>query len=394
MNLNNAFITAVRALSRNKMRSSLTSIGIIIGISSVIIMVGLGNSAQIVVKDKMYTYGTNAMKIETNHKYPFAKSDLDFLKKTFYQIKYITPIVQDTSALAKYKNKHSRVRLFGVGKDFLNIKNRKIAKGRFFNEDEIYSMAKVAVIAPTNQKKLFGLKDPIGEQIVVNGLPLKVIGILEEAGQAFSGTDFDNILVIPYSTFTVRIYNQKIFHQMYISTHNGKLVESTKELLDSYYRKKFAIPSKVESDIKIFTSKDKLKMANDISNALAILLAGIASISLFVGGIGIMNIMLVSVTERTREIGIRMAIGAKKRDILVQFLIESATLSSIGGIIGILLGLGIYLTIIIFVEWPFLFSPLSTFISVLFSAAVGIFFGYYPARKAANLKPIEALKYE
>ncbi|HON78551.1 MAG TPA: FtsX-like permease family protein, partial [Spirochaetota bacterium] len=204
----------------------------------------------------------------------------------------------------------------------------------------------------------------------------------------------DNLMVVPYTTCGVKLFNRRGFDEIYVATHTESMVDETVELVEQYFRRVHSIPHGSPNDFKIKTSKEKLKIANEISNTLSILLAGIASISLFVGGVGIMNIMLVSVSERTREIGIRMAIGAKRRDILLQFLIESVTLSSVGGVVGISLGLAIYYMIIYFVKWPFLFSPFSVLISFFFAFAVGIFFGFYPARKASNLKPIEALRYE
>ena len=392
MNIKNSFLSSVRALNKNKMRSALTSVGIIIGVSSVIIMVGMGSSARIAVKSKITTYGSNAMSIYDS-KRPFLNRDLDNLRALF-QVKYITPVLYDTYIPTKYLSKNMLSRVFGVNVDFFRIKEWELLYGRYFTDLEIRSFAKVVIIGETVRQELFGTQNPIGRTIIIRNVPFKVIGVLVEVGQAFSGRDFDNLMVVPYTTCGVKLFNRRGFDEIYVATHTESMVDETVGLVEQYFRRVHSIPHGSPNDFKIKTSKEKLKIANEISNTLSILLAGIASISLFVGGVGIMNIMLVSVSERTREIGIRMAIGAKRRDILLQFLIESVTLSSVGGVVGISLGLAIYYMIIYFVKWPFLFSPFSVLISFFFAFAVGIFFGFYPARKASNLKPIEALRYE
>lgn len=399
MNINNTFKTALRALGRNKLRSALTSIGIIIGVSSVIVMIGIGNSARITVRDRVITFGTNGISVRVKNFQArgMTENDIDNLQKSYYQIKYITPYITQASrnTLAKYSNKNLHCSLIGVNNDYFKIKDNNLQAGRLFTDEDIASIAKVAIIGSSVKKELFGFEDPLMKTIIVNNIPLKVIGILDEYEEAFSGKDFNSIIIIPYTTTMARFFEGITkFGEIYVSALNENLVEETADILKKYLRRKYAIPAGKDDEFEIRTSKDKLKMADDISRALSILLAGIASISLLVGGVGIMNIMLVSVTERTREIGIRMAIGAKKTDIMIQFLFESVTLSSLGGIIGITLGLIIYYLITFFVQWPFIFSFVSIVISALFAAAVGIFFGYYPSKKASNLKPIEALRYE
>ncbi len=395
MNFKNLLLTALRALTKNKLRSSLTSIGIIIGISSVIVMVGMGESAKIEVRGKVFTYGANALSISTSRAGKYMnQSDIVELKKTFYQIELISPYLKDKNKIIRYRNLKMTTDIEGVGSNYFEIKGKKCKTGRLFQEEDIEGTAKVAVIGSKVQQELFNRKDPIGEQILVGDVPLTVIGVLEYSGESFGGRDFDGIVLMPYTTFNTRILNRRVFEEIYIKAIDENSVHEVGDNVRKYLRAKFNILDGQPDNFKVFTSDDKLKMANDISNALAILLAGIASISLFVGGVGIMNIMLVSVTERTREIGIRMAIGAKKKDIMLQFLIESVSLSMVGGIIGILLGLGVYGIIVYFVKWPFIFTPSAVFLAVFFATAVGIFFGYYPAKKASELKPIEALKYE
>jgi len=392
MNLKNSFLTAVRAISKNKMRSSLTSVGIIIGVSSVIVMVGMGNSARVAVRDKITTFGTNAMSVYQS-KRPLVDRDLDNLRRLF-QVKYISPIIYDSYVPTVFQNKNMLSRIFGVNNDFFQIKEWTLQSGRYFTELEILSIGKVVILGTAVSQELFGNANPIGQTILIRSVPFQVIGVLTEQGSSFSGRDYDNVMIIPFTTAAIRMRNQNFYDEIYIATHAEALIPEAVETVRQYFRRVHNIPAGSPDDFKIKTSKEQLRVAEDISKTLAILLAGIALISLFVGGVGIMNIMLVSVSERTREIGIRMAIGAKKKDVLLQFLIESVTLSSVGGVVGITLGLAVYYTIIFFLKWPFIISPSSIVISFFFAFAVGIFFGYYPAKKAADLKPIEALRYE
>jgi len=398
MNIMKAFITAVRSLKRNKMRSLLTSVGIIIGVSSVILMIGLASSARIEVKDKVANFGENGISLETKRGGKlFSYSDVLYIQNNIYEIDKITPVCYSsvTRNIVRYRNNVTNSILYGVNNDFLAIKGRSVIHGRSFTDEEISSFGKVAIIGLTLKEELFGNADPIGEHILFNDIPLQVIGVLNRAGRAFSGRDFDNKVLMPYSSANVRIFGRRdTFPQMLMSTKEEYMLDAAEKNLTAYFRRMHNLRSDQDDDFIINTSKEKLKMTEDITKALSLLLAGIASISLFVGGVGIMNIMLVSVTERTREIGIRMAIGAKRRDILFQFLIEAVTLTSAGGAIGIILGLLGYVIILYFLKWEFVFSLSAVLISFLFSAAVGIFFGYYPAKKASNLKPIEALKYE
>ncbi len=397
MSYKNLIITALRALTKNKMRSALTSIGIIIGISSVIVMIGMGNSAKVEVRDKIVTFGANAISLSTQAGKTgkwMTDSDLVELKKNFYQIEMISPYNRLSNLLVRYKNKNIACSIEGVGDSYFAIKGNNAKLGRLLQPEDIISTAKVAVIGSTVQRELFEGRNPIGEIVLLRGIPLTVVGVLESMGKAFGGRDFDNIVIIPYTTFNKRLEGKTTFDEIYIKVLQPELISETGKLVIKFFRSRFSIPDGQDDRFELSTSEDKLKMANDISNALAILLAGIASISLFVGGVGIMNIMLVSVTERTREIGIRMAIGAKKKDIMLQFLIESVSLSILGGLIGIMLGLSVYAIIVYFVKWQFIFTLSSILVSVLFATAVGVFFGYYPSKKAADLKPIEALKYE
>ena len=393
MNISNALKTAVRSLGKNRLRSALTSIGIIIGISSVIVMMGLGNSARLAVRDMVFTYGDDAFRVRESG-YSLSATDIHNLRREIPEINYISPVFRSSNEEIRHKNKRHTGFIFGGNMDFIPMMGRYVIDGRSFTQTDIDTTARVIIIGQTLANELFDGRSPIGELVVAGGVPMQIIGILNRAGEGFSGDDYDTYAIIPFTTAQTRIWNRAGFRDMYVSAHSPDEISYTSEQVRNYLRRKHNLREGQEDTFEIHKSEDKLQIADEISQALAILLAGIASISLFVGGVGIMNIMLVSVTERTREIGIRMAIGAKRRDIMMQFLIESATLSSAGGIIGISIGLGIYYVVVDFVEWPFIFSLPSIMLAAIFAAAVGLFFGYYPSRKAAALKPIEALKYE
>ena len=393
MNIETSFITAVRAILKNKMRAVLTSIGIIIGVSSVIMMIGIAKSAQIEILGKIKTYGYNAIAVfgEQNH---FQTNDLETIKKTFGGIRYVSPVCHAGKRHVQNGRYNYESVIYGADNEYFLIKQRTIVRGREFTQDEIYRSDKVAIVGKTISTELFNGSNPVGKRLVIQNVPYTIIGELDSMGESLSDYDNDNEIVVPYTTANQKFLQRSFFTDFYVSVWNENNIDTAIVVVQSFIRKKFHIPAAQEDTFKLYTSKEKMGMAGDISKALSILLAGVASISLFVGGIGIMNIMLVSVTERTREIGIRMAIGAKRRDILMQFLIESVTLSSGGGLVGIFLGLLIYYIVTVAVKWPFIFSFMSVLISFSFAAFVGIFFGFWPAQKAAGLKPIDALKFE
>ncbi|MFW6366031.1 MAG: ABC transporter permease [Spirochaetota bacterium] len=397
MNLFINIVTAFRAIRKNKLRSVLTSVGIIIGISSVIAMFGIGSSAKLAVREQLFSYGKNAMLFEILCGKVITEEDIAKLRSYIPEIEYITPARYDEprhdTTLHKYEGINHRSQVWFVGQDYFPIQGRTVVRGRIFTREEIKNHAKVCVIGETVALALFGQQEPVGEKITLNNGIYTVIGLLDEKGKAISGEDFDNLTIIPYTTGYKFFDRKDYISEVYVSSREAEDLKTVKRKMMDYFIYKYSLQNK-PGCFEIVTSQDKLKMANDISNSLTILLAGVASISLVVGGIGIMNIMLVSVTERTREIGIRMAIGAKKRDILLQFLLEAIVLSCIGGAVGVILGLGLYYSVTVIVDWPFIFSYFSIVTSVFFSAAVGICFGYFPSKRAAGLNPIEALRHE
>jgi putative ABC transport system permease protein len=393
MNILNSFKSAFRALMRNKMRSALTSIGIIIGVSSVIMMIGLGSSAKYEVRNRIQNFGSNGLNIAFINRFLYERDYLN-LKKLFTQIRYISPDIHFKNIPLRFEDRTVNSVIYCVNNDYFQMRDWQLTNGRYFLDEEIRSLESVVIIGNTVRTKFFGYYNPIGKMLSISNRPYKIIGVLAESGSSLAGIDFDDIIAIPYTTGMVRYYGERRLDYIQAATYSEEALDDLVPNLKQYLRQTHNLTPNQLDDFRIETSKDKLKMADMISKTLQILLAGVASISLIVGGVGIMNIMLVSVSERTREIGIRMAIGAKRRDILAQFLIESMTLSFVGGTVGIILGLTGYLATVTFLDWYFEFSFLSVIVSFIFSAAVGIFFGYYPARKASSLKPIDALRYE
>ncbi|MBP7902017.1 MAG: ABC transporter permease [Spirochaetes bacterium] len=383
-------------LRKNKVRSALTTLGIIIGVSSVISISGLSASAAEVVNGKLFSYGKNAVRFYQGDDQWATETDLINIKQQNPNIKYIAPLYEGNIYNVKSTNAIMSVsRLHATNNDYFFIKEIQISKGRLFSNTEIFSSSKVAIIGNTVREKLFENEDPIGKEIIINNVTFKIIGLAESSGSSIGGKDFDNFISVPYNRVNSIKGYKFLIEQIYASTEESIHVIPLKNNMIKYFRTKFNIlPGNEQAQLfKVSTSQDKLEIANYVMTALKWLMVAVASIALFVGGVGIMNIMLASVNERIREVGLRMAIGAKKRDILLQFLSESVVLSVIGGSIGIIFGLISYAIIVYILKWPFILSIFSIAISYFFSAAVGIFFGYYPAKKASNMLPIKALKH-
>ncbi|MDD4553953.1 MAG: ABC transporter permease [Bacteroidales bacterium] len=406
MKVRNLLKAALRSLAKNKMRTFLTMLGIIIGVGSVITMLAIGQGSRQSIQEQISSLGTNVLMIfpqasstggvrmEAGSSQRMTIEDLNAIRERCPSVAYITPQVRTSGQLVN-GNSNWRTSVYGVYPDYFNIRDLKLTSGMVFTMNDDRSAAKVCIVGQTVVTNLFGEgADPIGSFIRINKIPFEIVGITEKKGQNAFGQDQDDIVVAPFSTVQKRMMAVTYIQSMLASAvSEPKIPTASQEITDVLKAKHNLGPSE-DPDFTIRTQTDIANMATATSKILTILLATIASISLLVGGIGIMNIMLVSVTERTREIGIRMSVGARGRDVLLQFLIEALLISLIGGFIGISLGVIASQLIASILKWPVTISAESILMSFLFSSAIGIFFGWYPARKAARLNPIEALRYE
>jgi putative ABC transport system permease protein len=407
MNLFMIFRIAFRALARNKMRSVLTMLGIIIGVGAVIAMVSIGQGAQASVQEQIASVGTNLLFVgagsmnvggvrsgtgETNRN-NLTVDDIEAIRREIPSVAMATPSVNARTQLI-FQNQNWNSQVQGVNEQFPQIRKWDVQSGEFFTEADIRTAARVVVIGNTIAENLFPGMDPVGQTLRVRELPFRVIGVMRAKGQDSGGRDQDDILFAPYSTVQKKLLAITYVRFAYVSAISPDATYIAQEQIAELLRQRHRLAPNEEDDFFVRNLTDVAEAAEETNRIMTILLGSIASVSLLVGGIGIMNIMLVSVTERTREIGIRMAIGARSSAVRKQFLIESIALSLIGGMIGIIFGVAISIIIPMWLQWPTLVSPTAIIGSVLFSAAVGIFFGYYPARKAAGLDPIEALRYE
>lgn len=406
MNLLNLFKLAYKALLRNKTRALLTMLGIIIGISSVIAMVSLGQSSQQSINNQVSSMGTNlimvmranqrdrGVSIGSGNVQSLKIKDVELIQENAKYISMATPVLNGSSQLVVGANNWSGS-LMGGNTHLLAIRKYELSAGANFTDEDIKKKAKVCIVGKTIVDNLFPENEyPIGEDIRVGNIPLKIIGVLKSKGQNQMGQDQDDIIFLPYTTLQKRFLGIDYIHMIMASATAENVAEAATEEIETLLRASHKIKDSEESDFDVRTQEEMLEMMSSISEFMTILLAAIASISLIVGGIGIMNIMYVTVTERTKEIGLRMSIGAHNKDILLQFLCESTILSLIGGIIGIIFGLLISYVASILLSWPFIVSTQAVVLSFLVCAATGIFFGWYPAKKAASLDPINALRYE
>jgi ABC-type antimicrobial peptide transport system permease subunit len=400
---------ALRALRRNKMRSALTMLGIIIGVAAVIAMVSIGQGADEAVQQQIRSLGTNLLMVVPGATTAAGVrsgwggvstlnvADSEAIKRDCPAVGDVTYFKRQV-AQVMYGNQNWSTVVQGVTQSFFRVRDWGVSRGEEFSERDEDTAARVAVLGDTVAQMLFGPgQDAIGTVVRIKNVPFRVIGLLEAKGQTLWGQDQDDVIVIPFSTAERRVLGSEILgtvDQIHASAlSNDRLSEASKQITALLRRRHRIQPGEAED----FTVRDLNEMAQasqSASQVMTNLLLSVASISLLVGGIGIMNILLVSVTERTREIGIRMAVGAKGRHILLQFLVEATTLSMVGGLAGVLLGIGAATLISKLAGWPSLLSPPAIFGAFLFSGAVGIFFGFYPARKASRLDPITALRYE
>ncbi len=407
MNLLMIIRVAFRALVRNKMRAALTMLGIIIGVSAVIAMVSIGQGASASVQAQIESIGTNLLFVSAGAQnvggvrsgtgdtgnQNLTVEDLDAIKREVPSVSMVTPSVNARSQLVA-GNMNWNTNVTGVSEQYPDVRKWPVATGSFFTDADVRTAARVIVIGRTLADNLYPGADPIGQDIRVMNLPFRVVGVLTAKGQDQQGRDQDDVAFAPFTTVQKKILGRDRIQIAYVSAISQDATYTAQSQITDLLRQRHKLTANEPDDFTVRNMTDIAEAANETSKTMTILLACIAGVSLLVGGIGIMNIMLVSVTERTREIGIRMAIGARSSAVRSQFLIESIVLSLTGGAIGIILGVVLSLAIPAFLGWPTLVSMMAIVGSVLFSAAVGIFFGYYPARKAASLDPIEALRYE
>jgi putative ABC transport system permease protein len=407
MNLAMIIRVAFRALVRNKMRAILTMLGIIIGVSAVIAMVSIGQGAQASVQAQIESIGTNLLFVSAGAQNvggvrsgtgdsgtnTLTVEDLDAIKREVPSVAMVTPTVNSRTQLV-VGNMNWNTSLQGVSEQYPEVRKWNIQSGSFFTDADVRTAGRVIVIGQTIADNLFPGMDPVGQTLRVANLPFRVTGVMTRKGQDQQGRDQDDIAFAPYTTVQKKVLGSPRLQVAYASAISQDATYTAQEQITELLRQRHKLGANEANDFTVRNMTDIAEAANETNNTMTLLLACIASVSLLVGGIGIMNIMLVSVTERTREIGIRMAIGARSSAVRSQFLIESIVLSLTGGFIGIVLGVIVSVSIPKFLGWPTLVSSLAIIGSVIFSAAVGIFFGYYPARKAAALDPIEALRYE
>ena len=405
MNIIQLLHTCFRSIMRNRMRSLLTSLGVIIGVGSVIIMVALGEGSQRAIEARITAMGTNLLQIMPRRQTSrsgqqvmmrtnaFTKKDIQKLRDESTFAAAISGIVQSNLNVFSSQG-NALVQIQGVEPDFIIARNWKIESGYFFDEEDMWLRNRVAVLGRTTARNLFGHPEyALGEQIRIGNNYFLVTGILESKGAGFAGNDQDDIVMIPLDTAITRLSNTRNINQIIMSVISKEYMDAAQKETELILRESRNIAQGAGADFEIMNQADMIDMASATSKMLTTLLAAIAGVSLLVGGIGIMNIMLVSVTERTREIGIRMAVGGRKKDILFQFLTESVILSIMGGILGIGLAF-LVCRLMAAAGIPTSINPLVIFASTLFAAFVGVIFGYYPALKAAKLYPIDALRYE
>jgi putative ABC transport system permease protein len=400
--LGNIIILALREIRRNVLRSFLTILGIIIGVAAVITMVTVGGSATAQIQQQIASMGSNLLMVMPGKRMGpgmeagnvlFKEDDAVAIARDINSIAAVAP-VSTRSLQAIFGNQNWTTQVTGSDNVFIGITNRAVKTGRQFTDSELRSGAAVCILGETVKKKLFGGQEAVGEKIRLQKLSCEVIGVLEPKGQNTMGMDQDDVVIIPLKTLQRRVTGNQDVGILYVSVSKNASTEKVQQALSVLMRERRHLSPSDDDNFNVMDMKEIAKMLTSTTQLLTALLSAVAAVSLLVGGIGIMNIMLVSVTERTREIGTRLAIGALEREVLLQFLIEAVVLSSLGGLLGIVLAMATSVLLTAVLNVPFIFNGSIIIISFLFSAAVGVIFGYMPAKKAARLNPIDALRYE
>jgi putative ABC transport system permease protein len=410
MNVLGLLRVAMRALAVNKLRSALTMLGIIIGVAAVIVMIAVGAGAQARVEEQIRSLGSNLLLILSGtttaggvrmgfgSNLTISEDDAAAISRDIPEA-LAAPALRGTAQIV-WGNQNWSTVIFGVTPEYLEVRQWELAAGMAFDASDMAGATKVCLIGQTVARQLFGSVNPIGQQIRVRRVPFTVVGVLEGKGQSMMGTDQDDLVLMPISTARKRVLGasnlakQRSVSTIWVKVRDGTSMKAGEEQVRALLRQRHRLQPGQDDDFSLRNLEEVAATQEASSRVLALLLAAVASVSLVVGGIGIMNIMLVSVTERTREIGLRMAVGARTRDILGQFLVEAVTLSLIGGLVGVALGVAAAFGVAQLAGWRILLAPESVLLAVAFAFAIGVFFGFYPARKAARLNPVEALRFE
>ena len=401
---------AMQALRVNKMRSILTMLGIVIGVAAVIAMIAIGGGAQQRMQEQIASLGSNLLivvpgsiiqsgaRLGAGNAQTLTEQDARAITTEIPDVAFAAPLTR-SNAQVVFGNTNWATNINGVYNDYFDVREWNLAEGRFFDQGEITRFGKVAILGKTVSSQLFGEDNPVGQVVRIRGIPFEIIGLMESKGQSSQGQDQDDVIFVPLTTGRNRLFGEprgRIARvgTIMIKAQEGSDTQEVEVRITELLRQRHRIQTGMENDFQVRNLTEILKTQEAASKVMSMLLAAVASVSLLVGGIGIMNIMLVSVTERTREIGLRLAVGARGRDIMMQFLVEAMTLATLGGAIGVLLGVLISWLVAYIAGWSISLNLLSIIFAVGFSAAIGIFFGYYPAKKAAKMQPIEALRYE
>jgi len=410
VNLAGLLRVAIRALAVNKLRSALTMLGIIIGVAAVIVMIAVGAGAQARVEEQIRSLGSNLLLILSGtttaggvrmgfgSNLTISEDDAAAIAREIPET-MAAPALRGTAQII-WGNQNWSTVIFGVTPEYIEVRQWELAAGRLFDASDLAGATKVCLVGQTVARQLFGGVDPLGQLIRIRRVPFTVIGVLESKGQSMMGTDQDDLILMPISTARKRVLGasnlakQRSVGTIWVKVREGYDMKAGEDQVRALLRQRHRLQPGQDDDFSLRNLEEVAATQEASSRVLALLLAAVASVSLVVGGIGIMNIMLVSVTERTREIGLRMAVGARTRDILGQFLVEAVTLSLIGGLVGVALGMAAAVGVAELAGWRIILAPEAVLLAVAFAFAIGVFFGYYPARKAARLNPVEALRFE